>query len=1022
MNEQVILEEDYDENYVPMEEEIHEYARVIGLDPLKEPNLLWIAREGINAPLPNHWKPCQDTNGDIYYFNFETGDSIWDHPCDEFYRNMVAEERQKQLTKPAVQPSAQQKKKKEKGTKKKKAKGEKVGEVPTLQSSLKPLNPLKTIDAPMGLQSPLGTLAPLKGLGSTKMMTSSPVSPGIPTQPDVMQLTGSSLASTSDIGRINLEKMKTQDLEQSALEYHISEEEEVEEESGGDDIAKMNISSNSNDLDSEDGKFTPEANLLEVEKLAPIEKQKSVKFDDSLQLHEPEKKEISAPGKAAAKAAEQRLYGKSDLKIDSDTSESEISSTNEKLTEEDSTKLKLEKKLRLSDYREKIEKDIDIEKMRLEEEKLQNLERLQKHFKVDLEREEAKFKCEQSEKIENMKERLENETNAEIRRLKKASDERILKNKAEIDTKEKSVKESHLQEEVEAEIEEENERLLNHKKKRLQELHRNHDDELKTTEQELRLKLQKEKNEQLETIKRLHEESLNSLKLRLDLEQKDKEKQLVLSEGKAISIGEEYDQSLRNILGDKSQSLYEEHEKDVHEILKLHNERMKKLRESNEATYQREIEVLKKQMKNDLELQMTKLASENDSKLERMKRQYKTSLAELENDKNMVNWKQQQLQSRREKMESLERDLVEKDVHREAAKGREEVKDFLSFKSELEEEVHKLKLQQEALQRNVQNLRSGNLKASHDRLQLEDLGSSQGNVGPSASRKSSDSSSAPEYPKAAWQKEEDGILKAREFLHKQQQSMKGVSWYDSINNSEKQASSSTTRNLLHDIKNSLAHEAMQLQADPTMNAKENDSSYAKWFENERYLQAEAENAKRNRPVSAPHQLGIAEQSAGNVVDYLKAVDGKLNHIMHKMEEKERTPVSIPMPSYVPVRQNSFIPDLVENELIHNYSKYFGLGSTPKQPTFFEKNPVPYWRYVSGRELMETGGRMYSPPVGARHSQTPDVSPAFDAKKMAEKYPANSYHSVHNDVRLVIDSRTNELKTVSPRDLNGDFRK
>ena len=37
----------------------------------------------------------QDPNGDIYYFNFATGDSIWDHPCDEFYRKMVIEERQK---------------------------------------------------------------------------------------------------------------------------------------------------------------------------------------------------------------------------------------------------------------------------------------------------------------------------------------------------------------------------------------------------------------------------------------------------------------------------------------------------------------------------------------------------------------------------------------------------------------------------------------------------------------------------------------------------------------------------------------------------------------------------------------------------------------------------------------------------------------------------------------------------------------------------------------------------------------
>ena len=34
-----------------------EYAQVIGIDPDNEPNLLWIAREGINAPLPENWKP-----------------------------------------------------------------------------------------------------------------------------------------------------------------------------------------------------------------------------------------------------------------------------------------------------------------------------------------------------------------------------------------------------------------------------------------------------------------------------------------------------------------------------------------------------------------------------------------------------------------------------------------------------------------------------------------------------------------------------------------------------------------------------------------------------------------------------------------------------------------------------------------------------------------------------------------------------------------------------------------------------
>ena len=37
--------------------EIYEYAQVIGINPETEPQFMWIAREGINAPLPEHWKP-----------------------------------------------------------------------------------------------------------------------------------------------------------------------------------------------------------------------------------------------------------------------------------------------------------------------------------------------------------------------------------------------------------------------------------------------------------------------------------------------------------------------------------------------------------------------------------------------------------------------------------------------------------------------------------------------------------------------------------------------------------------------------------------------------------------------------------------------------------------------------------------------------------------------------------------------------------------------------------------------------
>ncbi|XP_043974797.1 centrosomal protein of 164 kDa-like isoform X1 [Gambusia affinis] len=155
IGDQLILEEDYDESYIPSEQEIHEYAREIGIDPDNEPELLWLAREGIVAPLPPEWKPCQDVTGDIYYFNFSTGQSTWDHPCDEHYRRLVVQERKRTpLTGAAGGGGAKKDKKKKKEKKEKKEKRKK--------------EPLKTPAAPSSslgpLPSPLRALAPLRGL------------------------------------------------------------------------------------------------------------------------------------------------------------------------------------------------------------------------------------------------------------------------------------------------------------------------------------------------------------------------------------------------------------------------------------------------------------------------------------------------------------------------------------------------------------------------------------------------------------------------------------------------------------------------------------------------------------------------------------------------------------------------------------------------------------------------------------------------------------------------------------------
>jgi hypothetical protein len=48
------------------------------MDPQLDGALMWIAREGLMAPLPQHWRACQapGEGADIYYFNFATGTCV----------------------------------------------------------------------------------------------------------------------------------------------------------------------------------------------------------------------------------------------------------------------------------------------------------------------------------------------------------------------------------------------------------------------------------------------------------------------------------------------------------------------------------------------------------------------------------------------------------------------------------------------------------------------------------------------------------------------------------------------------------------------------------------------------------------------------------------------------------------------------------------------------------------------------------------------------------------------------------
>jgi hypothetical protein len=83
-----VLEEMIDSNCEPSAEEIEEYAKWIGMDLPEDNEFLYIAREGLQAPLAAPWKPCKTSAGEVYYFNFESAQSQWEHPSDEHYRQL----------------------------------------------------------------------------------------------------------------------------------------------------------------------------------------------------------------------------------------------------------------------------------------------------------------------------------------------------------------------------------------------------------------------------------------------------------------------------------------------------------------------------------------------------------------------------------------------------------------------------------------------------------------------------------------------------------------------------------------------------------------------------------------------------------------------------------------------------------------------------------------------------------------------------------------------------------------------
>lgn len=65
------------------------------MDPIKDAKLMWIAEEGLVAPLPDPWEFFTNNQGHVLYRNTQTDEIINDHPNDIIYRQKYLEERRK---------------------------------------------------------------------------------------------------------------------------------------------------------------------------------------------------------------------------------------------------------------------------------------------------------------------------------------------------------------------------------------------------------------------------------------------------------------------------------------------------------------------------------------------------------------------------------------------------------------------------------------------------------------------------------------------------------------------------------------------------------------------------------------------------------------------------------------------------------------------------------------------------------------------------------------------------------------
>ncbi|XP_064595665.1 LOW QUALITY PROTEIN: centrosomal protein of 164 kDa-like [Liolophura sinensis] len=717
INEQLILEEDYDENYQPTEDEILEYARSFGIDAAKEQSLLWIAREGINAPLPEHWKPCQDPNGDIYYFNFATGDSIWDHPCDEFYRKMVQEERKK-----GSSLAGKAKKGKNGGGRKgkdDKAEGKGVGGLGV--SGLSPLRAEPSPGVPAMHKSGLQTmgslksssgLAPLRGSAGASQMrssfnstTGSVKSMANPQQSMNMTSSVSIPVYSTDYEQ---EAVKTEDsrphmnLEQDLQDVANLGYEESDPPSGKESASESDSEDYDKDVDFGIDKNLSER-IMDIELLEPqlrgsLEKD----VDGTLSMKSTARGDDSQAGKLSPLILEQRVEDERKKKAELAAMAAERRRSQDKTQEkaEQEEHLRSANDRALQEMKEKLEEELEKAKKELLEDKEMKMRRLKEEMMKAQDDEEKKILQDKEEKLRSLRAQVREDTDAECELLTQGKSDTLQSLREELEA-EKVQKEASIRKEMDTSLQklrdevnslqkEEISRLSEEKNKALAKIQkqveeavcverRKLEEEHKAELESLKQKYRIEQESSQEELEALHRKQLNSLQtdlshrhekelaaLREELEKIHLQNELALkqeieaarNQPSAVSV---LDEGLEDVLNERRQEIKEEQRKELSRLREEHERQIDRLKQQYIAKEKKEKLLLEEKFK----AECRKIQGQHEKELDDLKRTLQSKkesvLDQYEEDEEELRGKSAELERRKTEVEKSIKQLEEQE-------------------------------------------------------------------------------------------------------------------------------------------------------------------------------------------------------------------------------------------------------------------------------------------------------------------------------------------------------------------------